>query len=680
MGTSSANPFKLSSYSSEGLELVATLKAASTSVGTALDALRASSSPHLPALGDADATLADLVGDWLHLDEFAGDVANAFFQANQHLMDHPLDADRTDTMVLSLDDGSLLQLGHVGYADRDIAIAEATRLATDLRTALDDREIAADELAAMSLRAARGQYDPAFAVTFLETMGVDGMARVPFLVEAAWPGGEHAENPGWGQQQLLPFATLLGTAMDTRAATRQIDRHDLDNENLADEDRLDEAWVDEFTSFWQPDEFDQPNNFHYSLLVKDANLPTDVLVRVADRQLDYLLAHDATPSAYMNGVPWGYEDSTAELNILGALGANDDASLHWLHQKSPGDDTFGYPGRTATNLEMLLRYDPRTTDPRLGGALGTVLDNGLQHWDDRSDRLFELAVDTVGDQDSVHVDALVPVLGEGARTHMDLLAARTYEVLPTTAGQDDGNALQPLYNAHDFLQALMEDDTAANSVYLGGLEYVYDRLAADTGDGFGGESRAIGGLMGLITEADENAAVEITEQRIASRDSFVKGTNLLKDVAGLTPVGGVVRAATVGLYHLNNFGVPGADGLDVNTDYATIENVRTGIRAELTSTTAAYEYGVTGTWTSTQVTEATTQALGGQAGGTDTDFFVDGTSGERRPIKPYGEMSAPEQRAYTAWINSDQVGDAIAGDRTAAGQRMDEVIDSLEHR
>ena len=64
----------------------------------------------------------------------------------------------------------------------------------------------------------------------------------------------------------------------------------------------------------------------------------------------------------------------------------------------------------------------------------------------------------------------------------------------------------------------------------------------------------------------------------------------------------------------------------------------------------------------------------------DTDFFADGTTGDRRPIKPYAEMSAVEQRAYNEWLNSDPVGDAISGDRTAAGQRMDEVIDSLEHR
>jgi hypothetical protein len=118
----------------------------------------------------------------------------------------------------------------------------------------------------------------------------------------------------------------------------------------------------------------------------------------------------------------------------------------------------------------------------------------------------------------------------------------------------------------------------------------------------------------------------------------------------------------------------------VDQDYANMANVRDGIRAELTSATAAYEYGVSGTWTSAEVIDATNAALGGRATGMDTDFFADGTTGDRRPIKPYGEMSTDEQRAYNEWLNSDPVGDAIAADRTAAGQRMDEVIDSLEHR
>ena len=32
---------------------------------------------------------------------------------------------------------------------------------------------------------------------------------IPALVEAAWPGGEYGDNPGWGQERLLPFATII---------------------------------------------------------------------------------------------------------------------------------------------------------------------------------------------------------------------------------------------------------------------------------------------------------------------------------------------------------------------------------------------------------------------------------------------------------------------------------------
>jgi hypothetical protein len=335
---------------------------------------------------------------------------------------------------------------------------------------------------------------------------------------------------------------------------------------------------------------------------------------------------------------------------------------------------------------MLLRYSPNTLDPILGDALARVVDNGLQHWEDtKSDALFEIVVDTVGDQDRVHFDQLLPTLGEAARTHIDQLADRTHEVMPSAVGDVDANAQQGLYNAHDFLKVLMDNDDAANSVYRGSLEFVQHTLASDTGDGFGGESRQIGGLMGLVTEADENARVEATEARIAARQSFLDGVGLVKDVVGLVPVAGQTASSAISIgsfaldQAIDNFGMSGLDGA-VDRDYANMANVRDGIRAELTSATAAYEYGVRGTWTSSQVVEATNAALGSRAHGMDTDFFADGTSGDRRPIKPYAEMSPDERRAYNEWLNSDPVGDAIAGDRTAAGQRMDEVIDSLEHR
>jgi hypothetical protein len=685
VGTSSANPFKLSSYSSETLTLVTTLRPKATAVTNAIAALRRSSSPYVPALGAGDATLADLVGDWLHLGDFTGDVANAFFQADQNLGERPLTEEQRNNMVISLDDDRILTLGHVGYADRDVAIAEAKRLVQDMNGTMTDGRLSKEEMADFAARARRGQNDPAFSVAFVEGMGVDGMVKIPHMIEMAWPDGDRGRNRGWGQEMLAPFAAVLGTAMDTRAATRTLDRHDPDNENLADSDRLSEAWVDEFESFWQPDDFHSPNNFHLSLLVKNADLPTDVLVNVANRQLDYLLAHDATPTPYRNGLPWGIADSAAEINILGALGKNDDASLQWLSATNPGDGTLGYPGRTANNMTLLLSYHPNTDNPLLGQSLATVVDNGLQHWDQsKSDPLFETVIDTVGPQGKVYFQELLPTLGEGARTHIDQLAARTNEVLPSAVGQNDQNALRPLYNAHDFTKVLMGDDAAATAVYQGTLDYMEHRLAADTGDGLGGEARAIGGLVGMVTEADENAAVAITQERIMARQSLVRGMGFVKDVAGIVPIAGNISSAV----NLARAGLSAEyrtiDWMTnaTNADYANIENVRAGVRAELSSGIAAYEYGVKGTWTSGQVHQATQQALQSQglSTGSDFDFFADGTTGDRRPIKAFGDMSESERRAYTAWLNSDQVGDKIAVDRTVAGQRMDEVMDTLEHR
>jgi hypothetical protein len=689
MGTSSANPQKLSRYATDGLELIEQLRPKANDVTSAIQSLGESSSPYVPLLGDSHTRFADLVGDWQHLDEFAGDVANGFYMA----MGAGDDMGRTNfDMVVSFSDSTIMSNGHVGYADRDIAIREAEQLARDMERTMEDGQISQEEMEAFSVRAQRGMYDPAYSVSFAETMGADGMANIPVMIERAWPDGDRGQNQGWGQTQLLPFATVLTTAMDTRANTEDIDRHDPDNANLADDDRLSETWVNDFTDFWQPDEFDQPSNLHYSLMVKHADLPTDVLVDIGNRQLDYMLAHDATPTPYMNSMPWGIEDSTAEINILDAIGENQDASLEWLSSKNPGDGTMGYPGRTATNMELLLRYNPTvgyaTDNPMLSGALDTVLNNGLQHWDEsKSDPLFETVIDTVASEGEVHFDELVPTLGEGARTHIDQLALRTNDVPVGTQGEADTNALGPLHNAHDFLKVIMENDDAASSVYKGSLEFMRDELSGDTGDGLGGETRRIGGLMGLVTQADENAAVEATEQRIAARQSFLDGVGLAKDVVGLVPVAGnAANAIEIGSTALDqvidNFGMAGVPE-DAKGDLENFDNIRFQIQGSMTDSLATYSYVHDPHLTSGSVIDATNQALedqGIETQGVDTDFFADGTSGDRRQIKPYNEMSDSEKQAYAAWINSDGVQDRIASDRTIAGQRMDEVSAAIEHR
>ena len=269
MGTSSANPFALSRYSADGVGLVAALKADADGITASLSALRASASPFVSHVGDPDAVLADLVGDWLHLDEFAGDVANAFFAANPELGERGRDG-----IVLRMSDEGVLSSGHVGYADRDTAIAAAHQLAADVEAAMARGHVSAEDMRAFAARAARGQFDPAFSVAFVTDMGVDRMAALPALVGSAM--GD-ADGPGWAQRLLAPFAGVLTTAMDTRAANPASDLIDPDNRNLAAGDRLSEDWVDEFTVFREDGPFVVPSDNDFSLLVRFSQLPADVL-------------------------------------------------------------------------------------------------------------------------------------------------------------------------------------------------------------------------------------------------------------------------------------------------------------------------------------------------------------------------------------------------------------------
>ncbi|HEY7072768.1 MAG TPA: hypothetical protein VH479_21750, partial [Acidimicrobiales bacterium] len=432
MGTSSADAFALGRYADDGLALVATLESDSDSVTGAVSALRASASPLVPSLGDVDAVLAGLVGDWRHLDEFAGDVAAAFFTANPELGGRR----RRAGTVLRMSDDAVLASGHVGYADRDGAVAAARRLAADVEAALDRGRAPAGDVRALAARAERGRSDPAFSVAFVTGLGVRRMVALPALIRTAGPTGAAGGGPGWARQLLAPFTAVLTTAMDTRAAR-------------AAGDRLSDAWVDELAAFQQDGPDGVPTDNDLSLLTRFSALPVDVLVEVAGVQLDDLLAFDEMPwSLHESGDPWGIGGSTTEVNILAALGADDDASLGWLTSDRPG---------AATNLERLLRYDPSTHDPTLGAALAQVVANGLQHLDrDRAGALFEIAVDTVGDQGTVHFgEQMLPVLAAGARTHRDRLAARADEVLTGTQGRPDRDLTRSVSEAHDFLRTVM---------------------------------------------------------------------------------------------------------------------------------------------------------------------------------------------------------------------------------
>jgi hypothetical protein len=88
---------------------------------------------------------------------------------------------------------------------------------------------------------------------------------------------------------------------------------------------------------------------------------------------------------------------------------------------------------------------------------------------------------------------------------MDQLAARTNEVMSALRPARPDSAR--FCTTRTTSSRRSADDTAANSVYCGGLS-TQDVLGSDTGTV--GMSPAASG-SGLITEADENAAVAATD-------------------------------------------------------------------------------------------------------------------------------------------------------------------------
>jgi hypothetical protein len=658
---SAANPQKLMDYATTGSEMLAILRAKQTALHTALEALRPyASSQYVPSLEAIDRQLDTLIADWEHLDTFVGDVGQAFADANQ--------GDNNNS-VLSFGDALLAQVAHVGYANREEAIQAAEDLAADMQAAIDNGDLTTGEMEALAERAARGQHDPAFAVTFANEMGVDGMVAIAGITGRP-PPGEGGRSGGvaygWTPENLAIFGMLLTTAMDTRRDMRGSPRRDPDNENLPDDLRLDDEFVTELVAY----DGDEEELLHYSELVVSAELPADVLKRVGNHQLDDMLTGEPTTNQQLE----------AGTNILDAIGANEQASFDWLRS----DDIAG-DGSGTTNMQLLLEYRPemegfqRRWQPpeRLGDTIATVVDNGLQYPDERSAFLFETTVATVASEGEVHFDGLLPVLGEGSRTHIGLLAQAAHVEEPAEAG-----AVSTLDDAAAFLEIVMEDDDAARDVYLGTTEHVQGILVAPTGENFHTELQQVGGLVGLVTQADVNAAQAASDARIAARQSFVDGVSLVTDVIGAVPVGGDLASAAINLgstaaNQAAEFGMNVPDE-QLEQDLRDINEVRDRFDREVSAALASYEI-TQGTWDQVSVRGGTEQALLNQhvpreqVASMDLDFFEDGA------IKPYRDMSDSEREAFVAWLRSDPFVDVNAVDLTVASDRMQAVIDDINH-
>lgn len=535
MPTSSANPDKLQSYSADGLDLLGTLRTRSNAVTDALATLRASSSHHVPALGDVDERLSDLVDDWLHLDEFVGDVGQGFAAADY-------DAGGNPSGVVTVDDGTLAALGEIGFADRDEAIAAANEMADELDR-MQEEGATPEEIDAFIDMASRGQYDPAFAVTFSERVGVDGYADATAMIRAAYFGtGDEGNGPIPNVQVL---STMLTTALDTLPGIDEADRHDPSNAALADEDRLGADFVHDLTTGYQPDGsggwWNGTGPDDLSVVIGLSDPPTAVAVEIAENRMKPLLED---PGSLLNDASWwageGYGDPV--VNYASMLGRNDDASARWLG----GED----------NLELVLTH-PGDDRADGGAALARVVEAGLTNPDLRlpvpgapsyaegplaREALMDRAIDFIGGQDGAYdVDNpyLFDALASGVESNMTLIDDRINDGWSASgenyvyAGGDE------LPNTMYFLSDVMADDDAAERIRSATIDYVDGELAGLEVDEDGYRPRddvhEAGRMLGTVMEAELAAIDEAFGDDLESSGRAQKVTNF---VTGWIPVAG----------------------------------------------------------------------------------------------------------------------------------------------
>ena len=575
-GTSSAEPDALARYSTDGIALAMALQAAAAALGGAADAL-AGTGVTLAGLGDLVVALTDLAADWYHLDEFAGDVAAGFVAARGAGA-----APGTAPLVTTVADRTLAEAGRVGVADRDRAIARAERLAATYRRMLDDlangQPLVHDPPAAggrapaeverLAARAEALRHDPAFAVAFVEAMGVNGLVALRGLLrsyagEAREVGRPHGHDwsetgtAGWVEARMAGIAGVLTTAMDTRRATAG--RLDGGTAGLGPGARLSERWVTRFERYRGGAQHD------HSLLVLEADLPADVVVATGDASLGEHLGEPPDGRERRPGEGGGLASGApavtdADRNLAAAIAADPDASLGWLASD-------GIAPGTAT-VELILT---RRLPAELHGALVGVVESALTHPGDEAGRaeLMELAVRLVGEPRGGGVAApwgsggepgggaaaMRRALGRGAAANLAVV-----DDLVTGGWRDPHLGTPPpgdAYVAHDFLREVMVDAQAADAVAGGYESYALDRLRhlppRSPGDPDGrldardAALRRLGAIEGVVIRAESNAVLGSIEQRIARQrgraglvDAGVEGAAF---AAGFLPVSGLAVGA-----------------------------------------------------------------------------------------------------------------------------------------
>jgi hypothetical protein len=576
--TSSADPSALSQYAADGTALARALQTKAAALVRAAGIL-AVSGESVPGLDDLVTAFGDLAADWAHLDAHAGDVAAGFLAA--------LGPDRPagpSPSVVTVDDRTLADLGRVGTADRDRAIVEAAQLAAAYRQLGDalaggdplvwdppgDGGVPIETMERLAAVTEAHRYDPAFAVAFAEAMGVDGMVGLRGLHRSWAREARDADRPrgvtwteasidAWADAQMAGAAGVLTTAMGTVPGPG---RHHTGDGGPAAAGGLDDAWVRRFAGY------DGEAQVDYSLIVRAADLPAEVLVAVGDDHLGEYLGGDGPAGPAPPGglaSPARTVPPEAAVNIAAAMAADADAAVAWL-------SSDGIEAGT-DNVALVLAHG---NDVDVYARLVDVVETGLTHPTDVDGRgaLMEASVRAVGDHgggvaaatgadvsaadeatSGMHV-----ALARGAAANMDVLDRLVND--GWAHGHLGGPPPTDTYLAHDFLREVMADAGAAQAVAGGYEAHAIDGLRnlppagpdGAPGDGLsdrGDALQRLGAVEGVIIHAENNALLGSLEEHLErqrSRAAWVdRGVDGAAFAAGLHPIAGAGTDAIDGL-------------------------------------------------------------------------------------------------------------------------------------
>ncbi|HEY7070162.1 MAG TPA: hypothetical protein VH479_08620, partial [Acidimicrobiales bacterium] len=356
-GISSADPDDLALYSQRGLELDAALQVRADTLATAAGDL-ARSGESVAGLSGYAESLTDLVLDWIHLDQFAGRVADGFLACAASV-------GCDGTALLTVTDADLARFTHAGYADRDTAIASARSVASDVQALLDDPGASAADIEAVLARTDRGRYDPAFAVTFSERIGVDGyVGLVGRIRQAVLPHG--------GDDEALAAVGVLGTILTTALATA-IPPGTPPSPGVPHAVAIDAAFVRDLVSGYDTGNLQtEPEATDLSVLLSMTDPPTSIAVDIANARLSPILyVATLTDTPLDSNDPAWLGHSGVVTNYATMLARNPDACAKWL--VAHPDDVDG-----ATNMSLVLhQHADRYLDD--GRSFATVVENAVAH-------------------------------------------------------------------------------------------------------------------------------------------------------------------------------------------------------------------------------------------------------------------------------------------------------------